>query len=124
MSHDVVADALNQIMNSKRAGKNIVEIKRYSNLLISVLAIAKLRGYVRDYRIENSILKIEIAALHKCNAIKPRFTISLSEIEKYEKRYLPAKDFGVLIISTSKGLITNQTAKEKNLGGSLVAYMY
>ena len=124
MSHDIVADALNQIMNSKRSGKNILEISRYSNLLISVLAIAKLKGYIKDYRIENSILKIEIANLYKCNAIKPRFTISVSDIEKYEKRYLPAKNFGILIISTSKGLITNQTAKEKNLGGSLIAYIY
>ena len=124
MSHDVVADALNKIMNSKRSGKALLEIKSFSSLLISVLAIAKLKGYIKDYRIEDSILKIEIANLHNCNAIKPRFTISVSDIEKYERRYLPAKEFGILIISTSKGLITNQTAKAKNLGGSLIAYMY
>lgn len=124
MSHDIVADALNKIMNAKRAGKTIVETTHRSKLLISVLALAKLKGYIKDYKTTGKTLRIEISKLNCCNAIKPRFTLTVPEIEKYEKRYLPAKDFGILIISTSKGLITNQTAKEKNIGGSLIAFMY
>jgi len=46
MSQDVVSDALNQMMNAVRAGKSFVEIKRHSKLLLSILAIAKLKGYV------------------------------------------------------------------------------
>lgn len=124
MSQDIVADALNQIINAKKSGKTSLEVTRYSKLLISVLALAKLRGYIKDYRLDKKTLKVEIRKLNECNAIKPRYTISTSEIEKYEKRYLPARNFGILIISTSKGLMTNQTAKEKNIGGSLIAYMY
>ena len=59
-----------------------------------------------------------------CKAIKPRYMVSVSEIEKYEKRYLPAKNFGIIIISTSQGLMTHQTAIDKNIGGSLIAYIY
>lgn len=124
MSHDIVADALNKIMNAKRAGKEALEIAHRSRLLISVLALAKLKNYIKDYKITGNILRIEIGKLNECNAIKPRFSITVEEIEKYEKRYLPAKDIGILIISTSKGLLTNQTAKEKGIGGSLIAYMY
>ena len=126
MSQDIVSDALNQMMNSKKAGKSIVEIKRYSKFLISVLALAKLKNYIKDYKIsdDKKTLKIEIAKLNKCSAIKPRFTVSIEEIEKYEKRYLPAKNFGILMLSTSQGLMTNQTAKEKKIGGSLIAFMY
>lgn len=124
MSHDIVADALNKIMNAKRAGKEALEIAHRSRLLISVLALAKLKNYIKDYKITGNTLRIEIGKLNECNAIKPRFSITVEEIEKYEKRYLPAKDIGILIISTSKGLLTNQTAKEKGIGGSLIAYMY
>ena len=124
MSQDIVADALNQIMNAKRARKSSLEINRQSKLLISVLALAKLKGYVKDYKHGKKALKVEIGKLNECNAIKPRFNVTIEEIEKYEKRYLPAQAFGMLIISTSKGLMTNQTAKEKNLGGSLIAYMF
>ncbi len=124
MSHDIVADALNKIMNAKRSGKSSVEVTFRSKLLISVLALAKLKGYIKDYKINGKVLKIEMGKLNECNAIKPRFTVRVEEVGKYERRYLPAKDFGILIISTSQGLMTNQTIKEKNLGGSLIAYMY
>ena len=124
MSQDIVADGLNQIMNAKRTGKKSLELQRHSKFLISILALAKLKGYIEDYKVDNKILKIKISKLNKCKAVKPRYTIRTAYIEKYEKRYLPAKDFGILVISTPQGLITNLTAKEKNIGGSLIAYMY
>ena len=124
MSKDIVADALNEIMNAKRAGKLSLEINAYSKFLISILALAKLKGYIKNYEMGNNILKIEIAKLNKCRAIKPRYTVKVEQIEKYESRYLPARNLGILVISTPQGLMTNQTAKEKNIGGSLIAYMY
>ncbi|MDO8508419.1 MAG: 30S ribosomal protein S8 [Nanoarchaeota archaeon] len=124
MSQDVVADALNKLMNAKRAGKTVIEVSHRSKLLTSVLALAKLKGYVKDYKAAGKNLKIEMGKLNECNAIKPRFSVTVSEIERYEKRFLPAQELGILIISTSQGLMTNQTAKEKKLGGSLVAYMF
>lgn len=124
MSQDSLADALNQIMNIKRAGKSTVEIKKHSKLLLSVLAIAKLKGYLKSYKAEGTKLIVELGNIHGCQAIKPRYTVSSSEIEKYVTRYLPAKNFGTIIISTSQGLMSHQTALEKNLGGSLIAYLY
>jgi small subunit ribosomal protein S8 len=124
MSQDVVADALNQIMNAKKAGKKVVETPRFSKLLLSILAIAKLRGYIKDYKVSNSILKIETGKLNGCKAIKPRYMTTVDRIEKYRSRYLPAKNLGILIISTSQGLMTHQTAEDKKIGGSLIAYMY
>lgn len=124
MSQDIISDVLNQIMNAKRAGRLSLEVNYSSKSLISILALAKLKGYIKNYELTKKSLKIEIGRLNACNAIKPRYSLIVSQIEKYEKRYLPAKGFGILIISTSKGLMTNQTAKEKNIGGSLIAYMY
>jgi len=124
MSQDVIADALNKMLNAAKAGKTTVSVNRHSNLLLSVLAIAKLKDYVKNYRVEKNVLNIEMSKLNFCKAIKPRFVVQVGEIEKYAKRYLPAKDLGVIIISTSQGLMTHTTAQEKNIGGSLIAYFY
>lgn len=124
MSQDVVADALNQIMNSKRARKKELVLKRHSKLLLSVLAIAKLNGYVKNYKAEGNELKIELGKVNGCRAIKPRTPVQVDEIEKYIKRYLPAKNIGIIILSTSKGLMTHNRAIENKIGGSLLAYFY
>jgi small subunit ribosomal protein S8 len=124
MSQDVISDALNNMLNAVRAGKSTLSIKKYSKLLLSVLAIAKLKGYVKNYRVENSVLNIELGKLSQCQSIKPRFVVEVGEIEKYAKRYLPAKDIGIIVISTPLGLMTHHTAEEKNTGGSLIAYFY
>ena len=88
-----------------------------------------MEGYLGEYEyIDNKkggVLKIHLLGkLNKTGAVKPRFAAKNDEIEKFEKRYLPAKDFGFLIISTSKGLMTHIKAKEKKLGGKLIAYVY
>ncbi len=124
MSQDVIADGLNKMLNAAKAGKKTLALKSHSKLLLSVLAIAKLRGYVENYRMDHNTLNIEIGKLNSCRAIKPRFVAKTEEIEKYVKRYLPAKDIGIVIISTSQGLMTHQTAQEKKIGGCLIAYFY
>ncbi len=124
MSKDIIADTLNQIMNARRSRQDSVTVKSHSKLLISLLALAKLKGYIKDYKLENKALKIEINKLHGCRAIKPRYTVKVDDIDKYVKRYLPAQDIGIIIISTPKGLMAHQTAQDKNLGGSLIAYFY
>ena len=65
-----------------------------------------------------------IGKVNKCGVIKPRFAVKKGGFEKFEKRYLPAKDFGLLIISTSQGIMTHIEAKEKGIGGRLISYVY
>lgn len=126
MSQDTVADTLNRMMNALRANKHELEVKTHSRFLLSVLAIAKLKGYVESYQVDSNskLLKIKLGKLNSCNAIKPRLIVKSNEIERYIKRYLPAKNLGTIILSTSQGLMTHQTAQQKNLGGSLIAYFF
>lgn len=122
MSQDVISDTLNQIMNAKRSRKNSVIIRKYSKLLLSVLEVAKKKGYIESFKAGKD-LEIKFN-LNECKAIKPRFDVQVEDIDKYIKRFLPARDFGILIISTNKGLMTQNEAVEHNLGGCLVAYFY
>ena len=126
MSQDIVADALNMIRNAKKARKTEVKIKRISNLLIEVLKIMKQEGAVKKYKINSKDKTIEVSVgdVTDCKAIKPRFTVDKTQIEKYRRRYLPARNLGIMIVSTNKGLMTHEEAQKEKIGGCLVAYFY
>jgi small subunit ribosomal protein S8 len=126
MSQDVVADALNMIKNAKKVRKEIVVITKISNLLIEVLKIMKQKNAIKKYKIspKEKGVEITLGEISECKAIKPRFTAQKNQIEKYERRYLPARGMGTIIISTNKGLMTNEEAQEEGIGGSLIAYFY
>jgi small subunit ribosomal protein S8 len=123
MSQDIVSDALNELMNAKKARKTEITIKKHSKLLRNILDIAKNAGYL-DYSVEGKTLTIQIKDLNEIKAIKPRFTVSVKKIDYYKRRFLPAKDFGFLIVSTNKGLMIASEAQENKLGGCLIAYVY
>ena len=123
MSQDIVADALNDIMNAKKARKTSVVIKKHSKLLRNILDIMKETGYL-DYSLDDDKINVKIKKLNEIKAIKPRFTVPVKKINHYLRRYLPAKDFGFLIISTNRGLMKSSEAEEKNTGGCLMAYVY
>ena len=126
MSHDIVADALNMIRNANRARESSVKIRRISNVLIEILKIMKQKGAIKKYKIDSKEKSVEISIgdLTECKAIKPRFTCSVNDIEKYKRRYLPARNIGTIIISTSKGLKTHEEAEEEKMGGSLISFFY
>lgn len=126
MAQDNVADALNMMLNAKKARKQEVKIKRISKLLIEILKIMKQEGAIKKYKIESKDKAVEIILgdFIECKAIKPRFTVKKEAIEKYKRRYLPSRDIGTVIISTNKGLMTHNEAFKAGIGGNLMAYFY
>jgi len=123
MSQDIVADALNKLMNAKKAGKTEIVVQKHSKVLRNVLDIAKDNGYL-TYEVDGNKMTIKIESLNLIKSIKPRYTVKVDDINKYVRRYLPAKNFGFVIVSTNKGLMKHEEAEEQNLGGCLVAYVY
>ncbi|MCK5149989.1 30S ribosomal protein S8, partial [Candidatus Pacearchaeota archaeon] len=123
---DIVADALNMVKNAKKARKETVKVKKISNLLIEILKIMKQKEAIKKYKIDikNKSIEITLGDLSECNAVKPRFSVDKTQIEKYRRRYLPSRKLGTLIISTNKGLITHEEAQEEEIGGCLIAYFY
>ena len=124
MSQDIVSDTLNRIMNAKLASQESITLRYHSKFLQNILAIGKLKGYISEYSVTPKGLVIKFGKLNKCKAVKPRYIVKVKDIDKYIRRYLPARGMGIIIISTSKGLVTHQTALDKNLGGSIIAYFY
>ncbi|MBU3907210.1 MAG: 30S ribosomal protein S8 [Nanoarchaeota archaeon] len=126
MSMDITADALNKIRNAERARKEKVKIKTISKLLIEIMKIMKHRGAIKSYKVNSKekSMEITIGKLEECRAIKPRYTVKKGAIERYIRRYLPARNMGTIILSTNKGLITHEEAVQENIGGCLIAYFY
>ncbi|MCP3681149.1 MAG: 30S ribosomal protein S8 [bacterium] len=129
MLNDPLANALSVIMNAEKIGKEECMIKPISKTIKKVLAIMNENTYVGTAKeIEDgrgNVLTVSLLGkVNKCGAVKPRYSIKKDNFERFEKRFLPAKDFGILIVSTSKGLMTNDEAKKKGIGGVLIAYCY
>lgn len=127
MLNDPLAAALTKILNAERVGKKELVITKVSKLIKKILELMKDNLYIGSYEEINQgrALKVNLLGnLNKCGVIKPRFSTKHSQIEKWEKRYLPAKDFGVLLLSTPKGVVTHYQAKEMKSGGKLLAYCY
>ncbi len=58
----------------------------------------------------------------RCNL--PEILSSLDELEYFEEQFLPAKNFGMLIISTSRGVMSHEQARKLGIGGELLGYVY
>lgn len=127
--NDTLSNVMSKILNFEEVGKKECLIKPVSKIIKKVLDILNEEGYIGKYEeVEDgrgNYLKLSLLGnVNKCGAIKPRFAVNLEAYEKFEKRYLPAKGFGVLIVSTPQGMMTHYKAKEKKVGGRLIAYCY
>ena len=128
MLHDPLADALSAIKNAERVGKKECVVKA-SKVIKAILKILQDHGYIGTYEFINDgrggKFKIELKGkIVDCNVIKPRFSVKVDEFERWEKRFLPAREFGILILTTSKGIIDHKKAKEWHVGGKLLAFCY
>jgi len=129
MLNDPLANVLSYINNHEKLGRKEITLGNNSKFIRQVLSILNENGYLGEYsELEDGkgkLLLINlIGSINKVGVIKPRFNVKKDNYEKFEKRYLPAKDFGIMVVSTSKGLMTHVQAKENGLGGRLVCYCY
>lgn len=128
MEHDTLAKLLSAMRNAESRGKLEIAVRPVSRVIKQVLEILKKEEYIKDYELvgeKKTLLKVQLnGTINNIGAIKPRYPITLADYERYESRYLPAKDFGRLVVSTSKGVMTHIDAKAKKLGGALLAFVY
>lgn len=129
MLNDPLANMMSLILNNELIGRSECIIKPVSKVIKESLKVMKQNDYIGGFKeVEdgrgNYIQLTLIGNINKCGVIKPRYSIKNNEFEKFERRYLPAKDLGILFVSTPKGIMTHYDAKSKKLGGRLLAYCY
>ncbi len=124
MKHNLLADAMITIKNAENVGKNECLVSN-SELIRNVLETMKKAGYIDGYRADKRNISVELnGKINRCKVISPRYSCKYTELEKFEKRYLPTKHMGVIILTTSSGVVNHKEAKEKKLGGKLLAFVY
>ena len=126
---DVLANAMVMIKNAEARGHKQVVIWPISKLVGNVLRVMQKYGYIGeieyidDGRGGKFIVHL-LGKINDCGVIKPRFPVKYRDIPKWEEKYLPSRDIGILILSTSKGVMSHIEAKQNKIGGVLLAYVY
>jgi small subunit ribosomal protein S8 len=100
-----------------------------SKLLGRILRIIQLNGYIGEFEFIDDgragKFKVQLLGrINKCGAIRPRFSVKVDEFEEWERKFLPSRDVGILVISTPKGVLSHREAIEKRIGGRLLAFVY
>mgnify|MGYP001470815136 CR=1 len=129
---DPIADYLTRLRNAIKANHRVVEVPA-SNLKKELTKILLDKGYILNYKFEEEgpqgTIKIALKydPVNKVNAIKKLVRISTPGLRKYTgHKDLPRvlNGLGVAIISTSKGVMTDKEAREQNVGGEVLCYVY
>jgi len=129
MLNDPLADALSLMRNAEIKGKGTCTVQPSSKLIGGVLNLLKEKGYIGEFeRIDDGkagLFQVKLLGnINNCGVIKPRYPVKRENLEKWESRYLPARDFGILILTTTQGIVTQAEAKKIGIGGKLLAYVY
>ncbi len=126
---DPLVNALNTIMSHEGRRKNECIITPASGLVGRVLRLIQGKGYVGEIEFiddgRQGKFRVQLfGRINECKAVTPRFKTKVTEMEKWEKRFLPSRNLGVVILSTHMGVMDHNKAKEENVGGVLLAYVY
>ena len=132
MSVDRLSNMISSIKNSSMTGKDILEVP-YTAICESVARVLKQKGFIEDIKVfkkERSSMKMLKVQLSKEGNV-----IKLSEAKRVSKPgrriYKSAQELkpvlqglGVMVISTSRGVMDAQEAKKKKLGGEVICEVY
>jgi small subunit ribosomal protein S8 len=129
MTQDPIADALSSIRNAEQSGLGECEIQPASNLLGNILDVMREAGYIGSYdEVEDhraGSYRVELNGnVNDCGVIRPRFSVPTDDLEQWEARYLPGRNFGKLILTTTEGVVDHNEAKDLGVGGKLLAFVY
>lgn len=130
---DTIADYLTRLRNAIKAGHRVVEVPA-SNLKKEITKILFEQGYILNYKFiegetPQGVIKIALKydPIDKVNAIKGLKRVSrpgLRQYTGYKDMPRVLNGLGIAILSTSKGVMTNKQAKELQVGGEVLCYVY
>jgi len=130
---DPIADYLTRLRNAIQARHKVVDIPA-SNIKRDITRLLKEKGYILNYKFEDEVNfqgNIKIALKYhpesKAPAIKALKRISKPGLRQYcgsDEIPRVLNGLGIAVISTSRGVITDKEARELNIGGEVLCYIY
>jgi len=127
---DPIADMLTRIRNASSAKHTTVDIPA-SNMKKSIAEILLQEGYIKNYQLINDGIQGVIKVTLKYNGSEKAIT-GLRRVSKPGLRVYAGADelpyvlrgLGIAIVSTSKGVMTDKKARESNVGGEVLAFVW
>jgi small subunit ribosomal protein S8 len=128
-ANDPLSNALSGVDNAESIGHLTHTVEPASNMIGSVLEVFYDRGYIDGFEFveDGKAGKFEVelkGAINECGPVNPRYSVGADGYEQWEKRYLPARDYGALVVTTSHGIMSHYEAREEGIGGQVIAYVY
>jgi len=128
---DPIADMLTRIRNASTAKHDTVDVPA-SNMKKAIAEILMEEGYIKNFQlIDNStqgIIRITLKyGANKKNVISGLKRVSKPGLRVYSKSEdMPKvlKGLGIALVSTSKGIMTDKKARQENVGGEVLAYIW
>jgi len=128
---DPVADMLTRIRNANMAEKKVVQMP-HSRMKSEIARILKAEGFIKDYTVENDGGKSMLNVFLKYTMDREPVIQGLRRISKPScRKYVNANELprvlggiGLAILSTSSGVVTDNEAREKNIGGEVLCYVW
>lgn len=65
-----------------------------------------------------------LGRVNKCGVISPRFNVPLGRIEQWVEQLLPARSFGIIVLTTSAGVLDHHEARRKHVAGKILGFFY
>mmetsp|Transcript_25170 Transcript_25170/g.51195 ORF Transcript_25170/g.51195 Transcript_25170/m.51195 type:complete len:131 (+) Transcript_25170:127-519(+) len=125
----VLADALKTLSNAEKRGRRQVLLRPSSRVILKFLSILQTNGYIGEFELiddhrSGKIVVNLIGRLNKTGVISPRFDVPLGSVEKWVGQLLPSRHAGLLILTTSAGIMTHEEARRRGTGGKLLGFAY
>ena len=127
---DVIADMLTRIRNANNARHETVDVPA-SNMKKAIAEILLNEGYIKGYQIvedgKQGIIRIALKYVGKQKVIHGIRRVSKPGLRIYsncEDMPKVMNGLGIAIVSTSKGVMTDKKARQANVGGEVLAFVW